>query len=183
MFGSRSRPRCWRPTPPNIRPRPTEYKRILAGELPDGWETALPTFVAKADATRNTCGKVINALASVIPNLIGGSADLAGSNKTTINGKPFVRPGDFDGPNFNFGVREHGMGAILNGMALHGGIIPYGAHLPGLQRLHAAKHPPGRIDGCARHLRLHARQHWPGRRRPHAPAHRAPRRAARRFPT
>jgi transketolase len=63
----------------------------------------------------------------VIPNLVGGSADLAGSNKTTITGKPFMRPGDFGGPNMNFGVREHGMGSIMNGMALHGGVIPYGA--------------------------------------------------------
>ena len=104
-----------------------EYRRIMAGKLPDGWQDALPVFVGKADATRNTSGKVINALAGVIPNLIGGSADLAGSNKTTISGKPFVKPGDFNGPNFNFGVREHGMGAVLNGMALHGGVIPYGA--------------------------------------------------------
>ncbi len=104
-----------------------ELRRVLAGELPDGWEQALPDFSGgKPDATRNTSGKVINALASVLPNLIGGSADLAGSNKTTISGKPFVRAGDFGGPNINFGVREHGMGAVLNGMAVHGGVIPYG---------------------------------------------------------
>jgi transketolase len=104
-----------------------EFRRIMAGDLPDGWEDALPDFAGKADATRNTSGKVINALATVIPNLVGGSADLAGSNKTTISGKPFVRPDDFGGPNINFGVREHAMGSIMNGMALHGGIIPYGA--------------------------------------------------------
>ncbi|MCX7854295.1 MAG: transketolase, partial [Caldilineales bacterium] len=68
----------------------------------------------------------INALASVLPNLIGGSADLAGSNKTTITGAPFMKPGDFGGPNIHFGVREHGMGGILNGMALHGGVLPFG---------------------------------------------------------
>ena len=102
-----------------------EFRRVIAGELPDGWESALPVFVGKADATRNTSGKVINALAAVIPNLVGGSADLAGSNKTTINGKPFMRAGDFGGPNINFGVREHGMGSITNGLALHGGVIPY----------------------------------------------------------
>jgi transketolase len=104
-----------------------EFRRMMAGELPEGWEDALPSFVGKPDATRNTSGKVINALAAVIPNLVGGSADLAGSNKTTISGKPFMRPGDYAGPNMNFGVREHGMGSIMNGMALHGGVIPYGA--------------------------------------------------------
>jgi transketolase len=105
-----------------------ELKRILASELPDGWEEALPVFPPspKGDATRNTSGKTLNALAKVLPNLIGGSADLAGSNKTTIEGQPFLKAGDFGGPNIHFGVREHGMGGILNGMALHGGVLPYG---------------------------------------------------------
>ncbi|MFZ1768811.1 MAG: transketolase, partial [Caldilinea sp.] len=105
-----------------------ELQRFLSGELPDGWEEALPIFPAsaKGDATRNSSGKVINALAAVLPNLIGGSADLAGSNKTTISGAPFIKPEDFGGPNIHFGVREHGMGGALNGMALHGGVIPYG---------------------------------------------------------
>ena len=105
-----------------------ELKRILASELPDGWEEALPVFPPspKGDATRNTGGKTLNALAKVLPNLIGGSADLAGSNKTTIEGQPFIKAGDFGGPNIHFGVREHGMAGILNGMALHGGVIPYG---------------------------------------------------------
>jgi len=105
-----------------------ELTRFLSGELPDGWEEALPIFPAsaKGDATRNSSGKVINALAAVLPNLIGGSADLAGSNKTAISGAPFIKPEDFGGPNIHFGVREHGMGGALNGMALHGGVIPYG---------------------------------------------------------
>ncbi|HHY56398.1 MAG TPA: transketolase, partial [Chloroflexi bacterium] len=105
-----------------------ELNRFLSGELPDGWEEALPIYPPspKGDATRNTSGKAINALAAVLPNLIGGSADLAASNKTTINGAPFIKPDDFGGPNIHFGVREHGMGGILNGMALHGGVIPYG---------------------------------------------------------
>ncbi len=105
------------------------YRQALArGELPDGWEEALPVYPPspKGDATRNTSGKAINALAAVLPNLIGGSADLAASNKTTISGAPFIKPDDFGGPNIHFGVREHGMGGILNGMALHGGVIPYG---------------------------------------------------------
>jgi transketolase len=105
-----------------------ELNRFLSGELPDGWEAALPLFPPspKGDATRNTGGKALNALAAVLPNLIGGSADLAASNKTTISGAPFIKPDDFGGPNIHFGVREHGMGGILNGMALHGGVIPYG---------------------------------------------------------
>jgi transketolase len=99
---------------------------MLTGELPVDWEKALPNFAGKPDATRNASGATLNALAKVIPNLIGGSADLAGSNKTTISGAPFVTADNFAAPNFRFGVREHGMGAILNGMALHGGVIPYG---------------------------------------------------------
>ncbi len=104
------------------------FEQIMAGELPDGWQDAIPTFDADgADATRNASGKVINALAPVMPNLLGGSADLAPSTKTMIDGDGAF---GIDGPgarNFHFGVREHGMGAIVNGMALHGGLIPYGA--------------------------------------------------------
>ena len=103
-----------------------ELQRFLAGELPDGWEEAVPTFSGKPDATRNGSGKTLNALAKVIPNLIGGSADLAGSNKTTIDDSPFVQSDNFAARNFRFGVREHAMAGILNGMALHGGVIPYG---------------------------------------------------------
>jgi transketolase len=106
----------------------SELRLVLSGALPEGWEHALPVFPPspKGDATRNTGGKALNGLAKVVPNLVGGSADLAGSNKTTIDGQPFVKPGDFGGPNIHFGVREHGMAGILNGMALHGGLIPYG---------------------------------------------------------
>ena len=105
-----------------------EFTRMMAGELPDGWEEAIPVFPAgKGDATRNSSGKVLNALAAVLPNMVGGSADLAGSNKTTISGQPFIDPESFAGPNVHFGVREHGMAGMLNGMALHGGLIPYGA--------------------------------------------------------
>lgn len=105
-----------------------ELRRLTAGELPEGWQSALPVFPAgKPVATRNAGGKVINELAKVIPNLVGGSADLAGSNKTTIEGSPFIQAGDYRGNNIHFGVREHAMGGMLNGMALHGGIIPHGA--------------------------------------------------------
>jgi transketolase len=107
----------------------TEYHRRLASELPKEWETALPTFPAdeKGLATRISSGKVINALASKIPELIGGSADLAPSTKTWIEGFPPFEAQTPGGRNFHFGVREHAMGAIVNGMAVHGGIIPYGA--------------------------------------------------------
>lgn len=104
-----------------------ELCHILAGDLPEQWEDAVPGFDAgSAQATRNASGSALNGLAKVIPHLIGGSADLAPSNKTMISGSGVVGPDDFNGRNFHFGVREHGMGAILNGMALHGGVIPYG---------------------------------------------------------
>ena len=102
-------------------------ERVLRGDLPADLDAALPLFAADVkNATRNTSGMVINALAPVLPELIGGSADLTPSNKTDIKGAKDVQAGQFDGRYLRFGVREHGMGAILNGMALHGGIIPYG---------------------------------------------------------
>uniref|UniRef100_A0A803NVC9 DNA repair protein RAD51 homolog 3 n=1 Tax=Cannabis sativa TaxID=3483 RepID=A0A803NVC9_CANSA len=105
-----------------------ELKSIISGELPAGWEKALPTYTPEspADATRNLSQQNLNALAKVLPGLLGGSADLASSNMTLL--KMF---GDFqkDTPeerNVRFGVREHGMGAICNGIALHSpGLIPY----------------------------------------------------------
>ena len=77
-------------------------------------------------ATRVASGKVLNAIAPVLPTLMGGSADLAPSNNTELKGYAWLQPGDFSGRNIHFGVREHAMGALLNGMALHGGVIPYG---------------------------------------------------------
>jgi transketolase len=106
-----------------------ELKRRLEGELPEGWDQDLPEFPAdpKGMATRVASGKVLNALANRLPELIGGSADLAPSTKTIISGSPAFQAGSPEGRNFHFGVREHGMGAAVNGMALHGGVIPYGA--------------------------------------------------------
>jgi transketolase len=97
--------------------------------LPDGWETSLPVFPAdpKGLATRAASGKVINAIAASLPELIGGSADLRPSNNTWIDGSVAFQKNSPEGRNFHFGVREHAMGAILNGLALHGGLIPYGA--------------------------------------------------------
>ncbi|MEM7034928.1 MAG: transketolase, partial [Chloroflexota bacterium] len=104
------------------------FRRALSGELPDGWEETLPEFQPDAGvlATRSASGAVLNAIAPALPNLIGGSADLAPSNNTYLNDYPAFSGENFAGRNIHFGVREHGMSAILNGMALHGGLIPYG---------------------------------------------------------
>jgi transketolase len=105
-----------------------EFERRMAGELPKGWTNALPEFPKdeKGMATRAASGKVLNALASAIPELMGGSADLAPSNKTWIDGTPAFQPETPEGRNMHFGVREHAMGAVVNGMSVHGGLIPYG---------------------------------------------------------
>ena len=100
---------------------------VLNGELPADWESALPTFAdAKPIATRVASGEVINALAPVLPMLIGGSADLGVSNNTDIKGGGSFEAGSYDGRIFHFGVREHAMGAALTGISLTGGLIPYG---------------------------------------------------------
>jgi transketolase len=106
-----------------------EWQRVLRRQLPPGWEAHLPTFNAEdgAMATRVASGRVLNAIAPKIPTLIGGSADLAASNNTLLRGAGEFSPQDRAGRNLYFGVREHGMGAILNGLAVHGGVIPYGA--------------------------------------------------------
>ena len=105
-----------------------QWRAALAGELPAGWEAALPAFTPRdAMATRAASGKVLNALAPVVTTLIGGSADLAPSNNTYLAGL-----GDFSATNraarnLHFGIREFGMAGVLNGMALHGGVRPFGA--------------------------------------------------------
>ncbi len=105
-------------------------ERVIDGKLPEGWEKALPTYTpeSKKDATRNQSGATLNALAGVLPELIGGSADLAPSNKTLLKSSGDFQKGQYANRNVRFGVREHGMAAICNGIALHGsGLIPYGA--------------------------------------------------------
>lgn len=106
-----------------------EFKRRMSGQLPLNWQERLPIFEMdiKGMATRVASGKVLNALALKLPELMGGSADLAPSNKTWINGELSFQTDSPEGRNMHFGVREHGMGAIVNGMAVHGGLIPYGA--------------------------------------------------------
>jgi transketolase len=105
-----------------------ELERWLAGALPENWEEAIQSFTppGKPEATRSSSGRVIQALGRAIPNLIGGSADLAGSNKTDIDGGGSLLSGSPTGRNIHFGVREHSMGGILNGIALHGGLKVFG---------------------------------------------------------
>jgi transketolase len=113
------------------------WERLAKAELPVGWEKALPEFPAdpKGIATRAASGKVLDALAPVLPELWGGSADLAESNNTTMKGEPSFIPAEYAtkafpgneyGRTLHFGIREHGMGSILNGIAVHGGTRPYG---------------------------------------------------------
>ncbi len=107
-----------------------EFDRLLSGKLPDGWESVLPTYKPedKQLATRKHSEITLNALAKVLPEIIGGSADLTHSNLTELKGSGNFQKGEYENRNVHFGVREHGMGAICNGMALHGsGLIPYGA--------------------------------------------------------
>jgi len=128
-----------------------QLRRAMSGELPEGWEASLPVFPADAKgmATRAASGKTLSAIAPVIPNLIGGSADLAPSNNTFLKGYPVFANESYAGRNFHFGVREHGMAAALNGMAWHGGVIPYG----GTFMVFA--------DYCRPSLRLAALSHLP----------------------
>ncbi len=104
------------------------WKMVMSGDLPEGWDAGMPVFKPEDPpiATRVSSGRVINAIAAKLPTLIGGAADLAPSTDTLMKGiADFgAQPG---GRNMHFGIREHGMGAALNGMALHGGIIPFGA--------------------------------------------------------
>ncbi|MBD2363312.1 transketolase [Anabaena minutissima FACHB-250] len=107
-----------------------EFERYLSGKLADGWDKVLPTYTPedKGLPTRKHSETCLNKLAAVLPELIGGSADLTHSNLTEIKGKGDFQKGQYQNPNIHFGVREHGMGAICNGMALHSsGLIPYGA--------------------------------------------------------
>lgn len=104
-------------------------RRLLRGDLPEGWEGRLPRFAGKDGplATRSASGKVLNALAPMVTELFGGSADLAPSTKTLIQGSPDFSREHPEGRNVRFGVRELAMGAAVNGVALHGGLRPYGA--------------------------------------------------------
>jgi transketolase len=106
-----------------------EYELLSSGQLPEGWLDKLPTFKAEDGkvATRQASGKVLNAISESLPTLIGGAADLSPSTETWLKKFDAFSAINYAGRNFHFGIREHGMGSVLNGMALTKGIIPYGA--------------------------------------------------------
>ena len=111
----------------SIRKKAKRWRTTMSGELPAGWEDHLPKFEdAKPVATRVASGEVINALAPVMPMLIGGSADLGVSNNTDIKSSHSFEAGSYDGRILHFGVREHAMGSTLTGISLNGGLIPFG---------------------------------------------------------
>ncbi len=122
----------WETTRERLRSRdPDRVRRFeeqWAGRLPAGWSDALPTFrpADGAVATRDASQKVLTILGPRLPALLGGAADLSPSTKTLLPGFPDYEPGEAIGRNFHFGVREHAMVGALNGLALHGGLIPYG---------------------------------------------------------
>ncbi|MGE6365036.1 transketolase [Bacillus paramycoides] len=104
-----------------------ELQAAMNGLLPEGWEQNLPTYeLGSKAATRNSSGTVINAIAESVPSFFGGSADLAGSNKTYMNNEKDFTRADYSGKNIWYGVREFAMGAAMNGIALHGGLKTYG---------------------------------------------------------
>ncbi len=109
-----------------------EFERLMSGKLPDGWMQAISDVKKKASAekpkvaTRQSSQTVLDSLVKVIPEMIGGSADLTGSNNTKASGMAPITASDFAGRYVYYGVREHGMAAAMNGLALHGGIIPFG---------------------------------------------------------
>ena len=113
-------------------PQKAEFERVMAGKLPEGWTEAMSAYKAGLAeqkpklATRQASQKALEVLVPAIPELIGGSADLTGSNLTMVKGMTGISPDNFAGKYIYYGVREHGMAAAMNGIALHGGLIPYG---------------------------------------------------------
>jgi transketolase len=113
-------------------PQKTEFERVTSGKLPEGWAEAMSSFKSTLAeqrpklATRQSSQKALEVLVGALPELVGGSADLTGSNLTLVKGMAAVTPDNFAGKYLYYGVREHGMAAAMNGIALHGGLIPYG---------------------------------------------------------
>ena len=112
--------------------RKAEFERLISGTLPKGWESSLLDFKRKHSeektkvASRNASQETLHVLSEAIPELVGGSADLTESNLTKAKSQTAIIPGEFSGSYIHYGVREHGMAATMNGIALHGGFIPYG---------------------------------------------------------
>ena len=105
-----------------------QLEQAVAGELPEGWDSELPSYTPedKAVSTRVASGSALNALAAKVPSIVGGSADLESSTMTHLKGLPVFKAGQYDGRNIYFGVREFGMAAAMNGIMLHGGLKVYG---------------------------------------------------------
>ena len=152
---------------------------MQAGRLPDGWDSKIPVFPADAKglATRDSGGKVENAIAERLPWLMGGSADLSPSTKTVIGSEPYFER-ETAGRNMHFGIREHGMGAILNGMSVSK-LRVFGATFMTFSDYMRGVHPAGGDHAPAGHLCVYPRFHRPWRRWTHAPADRASDRLAR----
>lgn len=110
----------------------SEFRDFIANRLPRGWDTALNALKEQAIAektkvaTRKASEMCLKAIVPYVPEIVGGSADLAASNLTFVEGLKTVTGNDYCGNNIMYGIREHAMGAVMNGMALHGGVIPYG---------------------------------------------------------
>ena len=162
---------------PAAHPELAEYfERLVRGELPPGWDAEVPRFHAPGSmiATRKASQTVIQWAAAQVPELVGGSADLAPSTLTLIDDADSVEPGDYGGRNLHFGIREHAMGAIVNGLdAARPARVR--RDVPHLQRLHEGLDPARGAHEAAVDLRLHARLDRPRRGRPDAPADRAAR--------
>ena len=106
--------------------RAVEFERVMSGQLPAGWRDALPRFEPGTSvATRVSGGQALNAFGAKVPELVGGSADVLSSTHTAIIGSGDINCGDWTGRNIHFGIREHAMGAICNGLAAHGGLRPF----------------------------------------------------------
>ncbi|MFC0409397.1 transketolase [Roseomonas elaeocarpi] len=112
-------------------PQRDEFERAVAGRLPEGWQESFAAYKAKVAedkpkiASRIASQRALEVLVPAIPEMVGGSADLTGSNNTNVKGIPSINPDNFAGRYVHYGIREHGMAAAMNGMALHGGVIPY----------------------------------------------------------
>ena len=150
------------------------------GELADGWEKSLPKFDdVESKATRAYSGEVINAIAGILPQMIGGSAISRRRTTLTSNLRPIFKPENTQNRNIHFGIREHAMGSAMNGMALYGSVIPFGGTFQTFSRLYAPGDSSRRAVAYSNDLRFHARFDRFGRRRSDASIGRTSRRLAR----